>query len=70
MRILMREDIDISSITHEPIAILPEGNEDLYETLCENLDEEKANKILKNGMWTSKNGCVCFYVEFIDDWRL
>ena len=65
----MREDIYVSSITQEPIAILPEDNDALHEVLCKNLSEGQANAILKDGTWTSKNGCVCFYVEFIDDWR-
>ena len=70
MRILMKEDIDIYSTTHEPVAILPEDNNDLYKALCKNLDEEKANAILKDGVWFSNNRCVSFYVEFVEDWRI
>lgn len=48
MRILIVESISIYSTTHEPVAILPEDNNDLYKALCKNLDEEKANAILKD----------------------
>lgn len=70
MRILMKEDVDIYSTTYEPVAILPEDNNDLYKSLCKNLDEEKAKAILKDGVWASNNGCVRFYVEFVEDWRI
>ena len=70
MRILMREEIDISSTITEPIAILPEDNDLLYKVLCNQTSQDKATAIVSEGVWTSKDGCLSYYVEYIEDWRL